>query len=53
MKISELDALNITAIVSDKPGNDQWKCPTPGDHSGINVISVTYVPGDHRMYAGF
>lgn len=49
--IGELEALNITANVAHKGGNNFYKCPEPGKDNGTNIISVMFIPGEQRMYA--
>ena len=51
-KIGELEALNITANVADKGGDDFdfYHCPKAGKNHGNNIISAMFVPGEQRMY---
>lgn len=51
-RISNQQAINITAAVAHKGGNNPYKCPVSPD-KGTNVISVVYVPAKLEMYAGF
>lgn len=43
VRITEQDAINITAATAHKGGNDPYKCPGDGDQ-GTNVLSIVYVP---------
>lgn len=52
MKISNEEAINITAATAHKGGNNPHKCPGPGDQ-GTNVLSVVYLPAILNMYVGF
>ena len=49
--MGEFEALNVTANVAHKGGNDLYKCPQAGQDNGTNIISVLFVPGEQRMYA--
>lgn len=51
--IQEAEALNITANVAHKGGNNFYHCPDFGKDNGTNVLSVMFVPGDLRMYVAF
>lgn len=42
-RITDADALFITAATAHKGGNDPYKCPGGGD-KGTNVISAVYLP---------
>ena len=50
--IGELEALNITANVADKGGDDFdfYHCPKPGHNHGNNILSAMFIPGEQRMY---
>lgn len=52
-QIGELEALNITANVAYKGGNNFYQCPEAGKDNGTNIISVMFVPGEHKMYAAY
>ena len=43
VRMSNEEALNVTAATAHKGGNDPHKCPGAGDN-GTNVISVLYTP---------
>lgn len=47
--IGDIEAINITANPANKGGSNLYKCPE-GKDAGTNVISVTFVPGESRMY---
>lgn len=47
--IGDIEAVNITANPAHKGGSNLYKCPE-GKDDGTNVISVTFVPGEERMY---
>jgi hypothetical protein len=49
--IGELEALNITANVAHKGGDNFYQCPEAGKDNGTNIISVMFVPGEQKMYA--
>lgn len=51
-RISNEDAINITAATAHKGGNNPHKCPGAGDN-GTNVISAVFLPASMEMYAAF
>jgi len=51
-KITNTDAINITAATAHKGGDNPHKCPGPVDQ-GTNVISAVFLPAQLGMYAAF
>ena len=49
--MSEADAINMTAIPADKGSKNFKVCPD--SNVGTNVLSVTFVPEDLKMWAAF
>jgi hypothetical protein len=49
--ISDMEALNITAVVGDKGSNSFVNCT--GATDGENVVSAVFVPGQSLMYLAF
>jgi hypothetical protein len=49
--IGEFEALNITANVAHKGGDNLYRCPKAGEDHGTNILSVMFIPGEQKMYA--
>lgn len=44
IKISDIEAINITAATAHKGGSNPYQCPGPKYDNGTNVISVVFLP---------
>jgi len=55
IKVDELAAVNITAIVGDKGKSSPYSCAnfTEIHEKGSNVLSVTFHPSQNRMYVAW
>lgn len=51
-KISNEEAINITASTAHKGGDNPHKCPGYGDN-GTNVISAVFLPASLEVYIAF
>ena len=51
IEIGEEESLNMTAILGDKGSEKFMSCQK--NYRGVNVISVSYDPGNLKMWAGF
>ena len=52
VRISNENAVNITATTAHKGGSNPHQCPGPKD-DGTNVISAVFFPADLSMYMAF
>eukprot|EP01013_Petalomonas_cantuscygni_P027614 TRINITY_DN506_c0_g1_i1.p1 TRINITY_DN506_c0_g1~~TRINITY_DN506_c0_g1_i1.p1 ORF type:complete len:513 (-),score=123.05 TRINITY_DN506_c0_g1_i1:1896-3434(-) len=54
--IGDAEAVNLTAVPGDKGGEDRSSfvtCSGPTAVKGSNILSVTFVPAEARMYVAF
>jgi len=51
IKISAVEAMNITSIIGDKGETDPYKCSDT--EQGSNILSVTYDPGNLIAYSAW